>query len=169
MDCIHVKVRDNSAVRVKALYLVIGVNLEGLKEVLGLWMAQTKGAKFWLQGWSPNLKMRHSRPLHRLYGWFKGLSWSDWSGVSEAERQLTAFEVKWDNSFAPIRQSWRRNWSCLTSFFNYPPDIRKVIYTTNTIESVNMSLRKITKTRGSFPTDNSVFKLFYLALNNISQ
>ena len=88
---------------------------------------------------------------------------------SEAERQLTAFEVKWDDSFAPIGLSWRRNWSRLTPFFDYPPDIRKVIYTTNAIESVNMSLRKITKTRGSFPTDDAVFKLFYLALNNISQ
>ena len=87
----------------------------------------------------------------------------------EAERQLTEFEEKWDASFAPIGQSWRRNWSRLTPFFDYPPDIRKVIYTTNAIESVNMSLRKITKTRGSFPTDDAVFKLFYLALNNISQ
>ena len=69
----------------------------------------------------------------------------------------------------PIGQSWRRNWSRLSPFFDYPADIRKVIYTTNAIESVNMSLRKITKTRGSFPTDDAVFKLFYLALNNISQ
>ena len=88
---------------------------------------------------------------------------------AQAEQQLTAFEAKWDNSFAPIGQSWRRNWTRLTPFFDYPPDIRKVIYTTNAIESVNMSLRKITKTRGSFPTDDAVFKLFYLALNNISQ
>jgi putative transposase len=88
---------------------------------------------------------------------------------SEAERQLTEFEAKWNDAFAPIGQSWRRNWSRLTPFFDYPPDIRKVIYTTNAIESVNMSLRKITKTRGSFPTDDAVFKLFYLALNNISQ
>ena len=87
----------------------------------------------------------------------------------EAQRRLTDFEEKWDDSFAPIGQSWRRNWSRLTPFFDYPPDIRKVIYTTNAIESVNMSLRKITKTRGSFPTDDAVFKLFYLALNNISQ
>jgi putative transposase len=88
---------------------------------------------------------------------------------SEAERQLTAFEVKWNDSFAPIGLSWRRNWPRLIPFFEFPPDIRKVIYTTNAIESVNMSLRKITKTRGSFPTDDAVFKLFYLALNNIRQ
>ena len=88
---------------------------------------------------------------------------------SEAEWQLTAFEVKWNDSFAPIGLSWRRNWARLSPFFDYLPDIRKVIYTTNAIESVNMSLRKITKTRGSFQTDDAVFKLFYLALNNISQ
>ena len=87
----------------------------------------------------------------------------------EALLRLTEFENKWDDSFAPIGQSWRRNWMRLTPFFDYPADIRKVIYTTNAIESVNMSLRKITKTRGSFPTDEAVFKLFYLALNNISQ
>ena len=87
----------------------------------------------------------------------------------EALTRLTEFEGKWDSSFAPIGQSWRRNWTRLTPFFDYPADIRKVIYTTNAIESVNMSLRKITKTRGSFPTDDAVFKLFYLALNNISQ
>jgi putative transposase len=87
----------------------------------------------------------------------------------EALLRLTEFEGKWDASFAPIGLSWRRNWTRLTPFFDYPADIRKVIYTTNAIESVNMSLRKITKTRGSFPTDEAVFKLFYLALNNISQ
>lgn len=88
---------------------------------------------------------------------------------AEAERQLTAFELKWDALFPSIGSSWRRNWLRLTPFFAYPSDIRKVIYTTNTIESVNMSLRKITKTRGAFPTDDAVFKLFYLVLNNISQ
>ena len=87
----------------------------------------------------------------------------------EALLRLAEFEGKWDSSFAPIGQSWRRNWPRLTPFFDYPADIRKVIYTTNAIESVNMSLRKITKTRGSFPTDEAVFKLFFLALNNISQ
>ena len=83
--------------------------------------------------------------------------------------RLTEFEAKWDDSFAPIGLSWRRKWTRLSPLLDYPPDIRKVIYTTNAIESVNMSLRKITKTRGSFPTDDAVFRLFYLALNNITQ
>ena len=91
------------------------------------------------------------------------------SFATKAAVRLSELEEKWDESFAPIGQSWRKNWPRLTPFFDYPADIRKVIYTTNAIESVNMSLRKITKTRGSFPTDDSVFKLFYLALNNISQ
>ncbi len=89
--------------------------------------------------------------------------------VEEAERMLTEFEVKWDKQYLPIGQSWRRNWARIIPFFDYPPEIRKVIYTTNAIESINMSLRKVIKTRSSFPTDEAVAKLFYLALNNISK
>jgi len=88
--------------------------------------------------------------------------------VEEAERQLDAFEDKWGEAFPSIGQSWRRNWPRVIPFFDYPPEIRKVIYTTNAIESVNMSLRKVTKNRGSFPSDDALLKLFYLALKNIS-
>jgi putative transposase len=80
-----------------------------------------------------------------------------------------AFEERWGKDYPSIGQSWRRNWERITPFFDYPPEIRRVIYTTNAIESVNMSLRKITKNRGSFPSDESLIKLFYLALRNISQ
>ena len=89
--------------------------------------------------------------------------------ADEAEQMLGEFEDKWDDAYLPISQSWRRNWSRITPFFDYPPEIRKVIYTTNAIESVNMGLRKITKNRGSFPSDEALMKLFYLALRNISQ
>jgi len=89
--------------------------------------------------------------------------------VAEAESELTAFESKWDAEYAPIGQSWRRNWSRLTPFFDYPREIRKVIYTTNAIESVNMSLRKLTRHRGAFPNDDALIKLLYLALMNISK
>ena len=82
---------------------------------------------------------------------------------------LGEFEERWDAEYLPIGQSWRRNWSRLIPFFDYPPEIRKVIYTTNAIESVNMGLRKLTKNRGSFPSDEALTKLFYLALRNISQ
>ena len=89
--------------------------------------------------------------------------------VEEAEQQLTAFEEKWGEDYPSIVQSWRRNWARITPFFDYPPEIRRVIYTTNAIESVNMSLRKITKNRGSFPSDEALLKLFYLAMKNISK
>jgi transposase-like protein len=89
--------------------------------------------------------------------------------VDEAEQYLTEFEQKWGDAYPPIAQSWRRSWMRITPFFDYPPEIRKVIYTTNAIESVNMSLRKITKNRGSFPSDEALLKLFFLALRNISQ
>lgn len=89
--------------------------------------------------------------------------------VDEAERQLTAFEEKWDKGYPAIGQSWRRNWARITPFFDFPPEIRRVIYTTNAIESLNMSLRKITKNRGSFPSDEALLKLFYLAIQNISK
>jgi putative transposase len=87
----------------------------------------------------------------------------------EAEMKLSEFAEKWDTQFPTISKSWRNNWERITPFFAYPADIRKVIYTTNAIESVNMSLRKIIKNRGSFPTDDSALKLLYLALQNISR
>ena len=89
--------------------------------------------------------------------------------VEEAEQHLAAFEAKWDQDYPAIGQSWRRNWARITPFFDYPPEIRRVIYTTNAIESLNMSLRKITKNRGSFPSDEPLLKLFYLAQQNISK
>ncbi|NDE77431.1 MAG: transposase, partial [Proteobacteria bacterium] len=89
--------------------------------------------------------------------------------ADEAERRLVEFEGKWDGAYQAIGQSWRRNWPRIIPFFDYPPEIRKVIYTTNAIESVNMSLRKITKNRGSFPSDEALLKLFYLALKNIGK
>ena len=89
--------------------------------------------------------------------------------ADEAEQRLAEFEARWDSEYLPIGQSWRRNWPRLIPFFDYPPEIRKVIYTTNAIESVNMSLRKLTKNRGAFPSDEALVKLFYLALRNISK
>jgi putative transposase len=89
--------------------------------------------------------------------------------VDEAEQCLAEFEAKWHEVYPPIAQSWRRYWDRITPFFDYPPKIRRIIYTTNAIESVNMSLRKITKNRGSFPNDDALLKLFYLALMNISK
>lgn len=209
LDCIHVKVREG-AVRVKAVYLAIGVTLAGEKEVLGMWLAQTEGAKFWLQVVT-ELRNRGVQDIFiACVDGLKGcpeaieavfpqaavqlcivhmvrhsLSYVSWKGrpevaadlkriyqsatLDEAEQRLGEFEAKWDGEYLPIAQSWRRNWARLTPFFDYPPEIRKVIYTTNAIESVNMSLRKLTKNRSSFPSDEALLKLFYLALRNISQ
>ena len=209
LDCIHVKVRDGS-VRVKAVYLAIGINMSGEKEVLGLWIAQTEGAKFWLQVVT-ELKNRGVQDIfiacvdglkgfpeaieavyphaaiqlcivHMVRNSLNYVSWKMRAEVAadlkriytastadEAEQRLGDFEYKWDDAYLPISQSWRRNWVRIIPFFDYPPEIRKVIYTTNAIESVNMSLRKITKNRGSFPSDEALLKLFYLALRNISK
>jgi len=89
--------------------------------------------------------------------------------MNEAERALADFEDKWNNAYPPIARSWRNNWQRIMPFFDYPPEIRRIIYTTNAIESVNMSLRKVSKNRGSFPNDDAVIKLFYLALSNIAK
>ncbi|WP_436395838.1 IS256 family transposase [Acidithiobacillus ferriphilus] len=210
LDCIHVKTRDNGAVRAKAVYLALGINLASEKELLGLWIAQTEGAKFWLQVVT-ELKNRGVQDIfiacvdglkgfpeaietvfpktavqlcivHMVRYSLNYVSWKlrkavaadlrviySAATVAEAEAQFAAFAEKWGEAYPPIVQSWRRNWARLIPFFDYPPEIRKVIYTTNAIESVNMSLRKITKNRGAFPSDDALLKLFYLALQNISQ
>jgi putative transposase len=208
MDCIHVKVRDAGTVRAKAVYLALGINMAGEKELLGIWIAQTEGAKFWLQVVT-ELKNRGVQDIFiACVDGLKGfpeaietvypktavqlcivhmvrysLNYVSWKlrkeiaadlrtiytavTVEEAEQRLDEFEAKWGEAYPPIVKSWRSNWPRLIPFFDYPPEIRKVIYTTNAIESVNMSLRKITKNRGSFPSDEALLKLFYLALNNI--
>jgi putative transposase len=210
LDCIHVKARDSGAVRVKAVYLALGINLAGEKELLGIWIAQTEGAKFWLQvvtelknrgvqdifiacvdglkGFPEAIETVYPKTavqlciVHRVRHSLNYVSWKLRSEVAddlkriyqsttveEAEGRLSEFEQKWNATHAPIAQSWRRHWPRLIPFFDYPPEIRKVIYTTNAIESVNMSLRKITKNRGAFPSDEALLKLFYLALRNISK
>ncbi len=196
--------------RVKAVYLALGINLSGEKELLGLWIAQTEGAKFWLQvvtelknrgvadifiacvdglkGFPEAIEAVYPKTavqlciVHMVRHSLNYVSWKQRKEVAadlkriyrsttaeEGEATLAAFEQKWNATHAPIAQSWRRNWPRIIPFFDYPPEIRKVIYTTNAIESVNMSLRKITKNRGSFPSDEALLKLFYLALRNIAK
>ncbi|HTV84456.1 MAG TPA: IS256 family transposase [Dyella sp.] len=209
LDCIHVKVRDGS-VRAKAVYLAIGITLAGEKEVLGLWMAQTEGAKFWLQvvtelrnrgvqdifiacvdglkGFSEAIEAVFPKTavqlciVHMVRYSLNYVPWKRRQEVAsdlkriytcataeEAERCLGEFDAKWDAQYLPIGQSWRRNWERLIPFFDFSPEIRRVIYTTNAIESVNYSLRKLTKHRGAFPNDEALIKLLYLALRNISK
>jgi putative transposase len=210
MDAIQFKVRDSGHVKNKAVYLAIGVTMEGLKEVLGLWIAQTEGAKFWLQVVT-ELKNRGVKDIfiacvdglkgfpeaiesvfpqtvvqlcivHLVRHALNYVSWKERKEVArdlktiytsatdvEAEQRLAEFGVKWDAKYPMIAKSWRSNWTRVIPFFAHPLEIRRVIYTTNAIESLNMSLRKVTKARGSFPNDEAVFKLLYLALRNIAK
>jgi putative transposase len=210
MDALVVKIRDGGSVKNKAIHFAIGVTLEGNKEVLGFWIEQTEGAKFWLSVMT-ELKNRGVQDVfiacidglkgfpeaieavfpkaqvqlcivHMVRNSLSYVGWKERKAVAadlrniysaptreEAERQLEFFAKQWDARFPTISQSWRRNWERLVVFLAYPEEIRKVIYTTNAIESSNSSLRKVTKTRGSFPTDEAAMKLIYLALQNITK
>ncbi|MBC7910644.1 MAG: IS256 family transposase [Pyrinomonadaceae bacterium] len=210
LDALQVKVRDGGHIRNKAIYLAIGINLAGTKEVLGLWVAQTEGAKFWLQivtelknrgvedifiacvdglkGFPEAIETVFPKAqvqlciVHLVRHSLNYVGWKQRQEVASdlkliyraatreaAELKLTEFASRWDSQFPTISKSWRANWERITPFFASPEDIRKVIYTTNAIESVNMSLRKVIKNRGSFPTDEAALKLLYLALQNISR
>lgn len=210
LDALVVKVRDNNRVCNKAVYLALGVNLEGHKELLGIWLSQTEGAKFWL-GILTELKNRGLQDVfiacvdglsgfpdaieavypqaqvqlcivHLVRNSLKYVPWKQQrqvaaelkliyqaSTVEQAEDALTTFAQKWDSRYPTISQLWLRHWEQIIPFFNYPADIRRAIYTTNAIESLNRSLRKVLKTKGSFPDDESVLKLLYLALRNIAR
>jgi putative transposase len=210
MEAIRVKVRHNGQVQNRAIYLVIGITMEGVKEVLGMWTAETEGAKFWMQIVT-ELKNRGVKEIfiacvdglkgfpeaieavypltqvqlcmvHMVRNSLKYVSWKRRKEVAadlkliyaattaeQAATYLAEFSRKWDSEYPSISASWRNNWERIIPLFGYPPDIRKVIYTTNAIESLNMSLRKVTKNRGSFPSDESAFKLLYLALRNIAK
>jgi putative transposase len=210
LDCLMVKIRDSGHIQNKAIYLAIGINGEGLKEALGLWVAQTEGAKFWLSVLT-ELKNRGLQDIfiacvdglkgfpeaietvfpktqvqlcivHLVRNSLNYVGWKERKAVAAdlrkiytsatreaAEQELQAFAGKWDEKYASISALWHRHWERVAVFFAYPEEIRRVIYTTNAIESVNMSLRKIIKNRGSFPTDESALKLIYLALENISK
>lgn len=210
MDALRVKIRDNGHVINKAVYMALGVNLDGNKEVLGLWVAKEEGAKFWLKVVT-ELKNRGVKDMfiacvdglkgfpeaiesvypetqvqlcvvHMVRNSLRFVPWKDKKAVvadlktiytatnaEVAKENLKAFRTKWDEKYPTIADSWERNWEGLIPFLSYPDYIRKAIYTTNAIESLNRSLRKISKNRGSFPNDESALKLLYLALRNISK
>lgn len=210
LDALMVKARDDGKIINKAVYLAIGVKLDGTKDVLGLWIAQTEGAKFWLNVVT-ELKNRGVQDIfiacvdglkgfpeaieavfpkaqvqlcivHLVRHSLNYVSWKQRAAMAadlrriyaaataeDAARELDAFAATWDATHPTVSGIWRRHWERVIPFFGYSPDIRKVIYTTNAIESINMSLRKVTKNRGSFPSDAAVLKLFYLALNNIAK
>ena len=209
LDALRVNSRQDGKNVNKALYVALAINWEGKKEVLGLWLANTEGAKFWmsvltdiknrgtediliacmdgLTGFPdavkaifPETHIQHCI-VHMIRNSTKFVSYKDLKAVcrdlkevysainaESGHEALEDFGKKWNDKYPIIQASWERNWNNLTEFFNYPKDIRKAIYTTNTIESLNFSLRKVTKNKSSFPDDDSIYKIMYLAIKNAS-
>ena len=209
-DALWGKVRDNGPVAKVAVYLALGITMAGHKEVLGMWAANTEGAKFWLHVLT-ELKNRGVRDMfigcvdglkgfpeameavfpatqvqlclvHMVRHSLSYVGWKERKAVAadlkaiyraateaEAEQALRSFELKWDRKYPSIGKSWRTHWPELITFLKYPADIRRAIYTTNAIESLNRSLRKISKNRGVFPNQESLLKLYYLALERIAR
>lgn len=209
-DAIVVKIRHEGKVSNRAIYLALGVNIQGHKEVLGMWSSENEGARFWL-GVATELKNRGVSDIficcvdglsgfgdalesvfpnariqrcivHMIRNSLKFVSWKERKEVAAelkniykaptvtaAKIALEAFRAKYDDRFPAIGKSWEANWDQVIPFFDYPEDIRKVIYTTNAVESLNSSFRKISRHRNLFPTVDSLFKLFYLSLKNISK
>jgi putative transposase len=210
LDCIVVKCREDKMIRNKSVFLALAVNMEGQKELLGMWIAQNEGAKFWLNVVT-ELKNRGVEDIyiacvdglkgfpeainsvfpfaqvqlcivHQIRNSLKYVPYKEKKQVatdlktiygapteSAAQQALEVFASKWDSKYPTIGRQWRSNWPNLVPFFEYPEDIRRAIYTTNAIESLNHSLRKITKNRGVLPNDEAVFKLLYLAIRNVSR
>ena len=206
-DALRVKIRDEGLVRNKAVYLALAITCQGEKEVLGLWIEQTEGAKFWLKVMN-ELKTRgvgdiliavvdgltgfpdaiatvfpqtavQTCIVHLIRNSLAFVSWKDRKKVmpdltaiyraetaEAAAARLDEFEAGWGGRYPAIAPAWRCNWEHVVPMFAFPPAIRKMIYTTNALESLHRSLRKIIKTRGSFPSDEAATKLLYLAIRN---
>ena len=209
-DALRVKIREDNVVRNKAVYLALGVRPDGTRDILGLWIENTEGAKFWMKVFN-DLKTRGVADIliavtdglkgmaealgvvypeatlqtcivHLIRNSLDYVGWKERKALAAAikpiykaasaeaaEVELDAFEQgPWGQKFPTVAASWRRAWSNVIPFFAFPPAVRKVIYTTNAIESVNARLRKILKTRGHFPSDDAAAKLIWLALRNIT-
>ena len=205
LDAIHVKQRAGGHVQNQAVYVALALTMAGDKELLGLWVGEAEGAKFWLsvltelknhglhdiliasidglQGFPEAIASVYPKTqvqlciVHLVRGSLRFVSWKERKAVARdlraiyrapslgaAEHALEAFEARWDERFPMISLKWRANWANLIPFFDYPPEIRKVMYTTNAVESLNAQLQKVTKRRGAFPTADSVRKVLYLAI-----
>ncbi len=210
LDCIVVKIRQDKKVINKAIYLALGVNMEGHKELLGLWLSENEGAKFWLnvltelqnrgvkdiliacvdglKGFPDAINTAFPETqiqlciVHMIRNSVKYVPWKDYKAVTadlkqiyqsateeEAVLALDRFADRWDDQYPQISRSWRAHWNNLNTLFNYPEDIRKAIYTTNAIESLNSVIRKAVKKRKLFPTDDSAKKVIYLAIQAASK
>ncbi len=210
LDALYVKMRHEGRVENRAVYVAIGVGMNGQKEVLGLWTSGNEGAKFWLAVLT-ELKNRGVKDVliacvdglkgfpqaiesvfpeariqlcivHVVRASLNYVNWKERKRVAAdlkniyrasseraAEQELAAFISKWGHKYQAIGKMWTDNWPRITPFFEFPAEVRKVIYTTNAVESLNMSLRKIIKTRGSFPSEEAALKLLFLALRNVSK
>ena len=210
MDAIHYKVREDKQVVIKAAYVVIGVNLDGEKEVLGIWIRANKSSKFWLSVLN-DLKNRAVQNvlifcvdglngfkeaigatfpfakiqrciIHQIRSSMKYIPYKDrkafvadlkgvYTAVNEeiAMDNLLAMKDKWGNKYPNAIKSWEDNWDNLSTFFAFPGNIRKIIYTTNVIESLNSQFRKITKTKLIFPNDDSLMKMLYLTVERVAR
>ena len=210
LDCIVVKIRQDKQIINKAIYLALGVNLEGKKELLGMWVSENEGAKFWL-GVLTELQNRGVQDIliacvdglkgfpdaintvypnaqvqlcivHMVRYSMKFVPWTDKKAVAAdlkaiygadtleiAEANLEHFDETWGKEYPHVVKSWRNNWEGLTVFFEYPKDIRKVIYTTNAIESLNSVIRTAVNKRKVFPSDQAAFKVVYLATQQASK
>jgi len=209
-DALRVKIREDNVVRNKAVYLALGIRRDGTREILGLWIETTEGAKFWMKVFN-DLKTRGVNDIliavtdgltgmpaaleavfprttlqtcivHLIRNSLDYASWKDRKMLAKAlrpiyaaasaeaaEAALDAFaDGEWGRKFPTVVAAWRRAWAQVIPFFAFPPEIRRVIYTTNAIESINARLRKIIKTRGHFPTDDAANKLIWLSLRNIT-
>jgi putative transposase len=207
LDALYVKMRHEGRVENRAVYVALGIDLSGRKDVLGLWTSASEGAKFWLNVLT-ELRHRGVRDIylvcvdglkgfpqaiesifpqaqvqlcivHLVRASLKYVTWKDLKKVvadlkpvyravtaDEAERQLGEFQAKWPK-YPAIARLWREQWERVIPFFAFPEEVRKVVYTTNAVESLHMSLRKIIKTRGSFPSEEAALKLLYLALTKV--
>jgi transposase-like protein len=210
MDAIHYKVREDGRIVTKAAYVVLGINMEGYKEILGIWIGENETSKFWLSvmneiksrgvkavylfcvdglsGFREAIGAAYPKAgiqrciIHQIRSSTRFVSWKDIKAFvadlkkiygsateEEAFSQLVELRETWGKRYPSGVKSWDDNWDILSTFFAYPPEIRRIIYTTNAIEGLHRQYRKITKTKGSFPNDQSMLKMLYLASQNISK
>jgi putative transposase len=210
MDAIHFHVRSEGQIVKKAVYIAIGINMDGIKDVLGMWVGENESAKFWLSimnglrnrgtediliacvdgltGFSNAIEAVFPKTeiqqciIHQIRNTTKFVSYKDikilmgdlkkvYAAIDEqtAVYELDNFEEKWGAKYPKIAVSWRSNWANLSTYFKYPEEVRKLIYTTNAIEGFNRQLRKVTKAKSVFPTDDSLLKMLYLAMIDITK
>ncbi|MGN0576608.1 MAG: IS256 family transposase [Ruminococcus sp.] len=210
MDAIHYHVRSEGQIVKKAVYIAIGIGLNGKKDVLGMWVGENESAKFWanvlnsmknrgvediliactdnLSGFSQAINAVFPQTdiqnciIHQLRNSSKYVSYKDLKGLmadlkrvyaavdeQSAHDALDEFAAKWDKKYPKISKSWYENWTNLSTYFKFPQELRKLIYTTNAIEGFNRQIRKVTKAKSVFPTDDSLFKMLYLAMNDITK